>query len=85
MTSAEDLPALTAADLLAGSVAVNLGAAMRSVIPHGSLSAGGFVLLQTAGRYTPLLTAVATCCALAAIGMTIRATTPAPQPFTAQT
>ncbi|SCF04420.1 Predicted arabinose efflux permease, MFS family [Micromonospora coriariae] len=42
------------------------------------------VLLHTAGGYTPLLTAVATCCALAAIGMTTRARTPAPQPFTAQ-
>ncbi|MFF0369890.1 MFS transporter [Micromonospora sp. NPDC005087] len=43
------------------------------------------VLLHTAGGYTLLLTAVATCCALAAIGMTTRARTPAPQPFTAQT
>jgi len=42
MTSAQELPALAAADLLAGSVAVHLGAAMRSVILHGSLSAGGF-------------------------------------------
>ncbi|PWR09027.1 MFS transporter [Micromonospora acroterricola] len=36
------------------------------------------VLLHTADGYTPLLAAVATCCALAAIGMTLRARTPAP-------
>ncbi|WP_167454861.1 hypothetical protein [Micromonospora arborensis] len=36
------------------------------------------VLLHTTGGYTPLLAAVATCCALAAIGMTTRARTPAP-------
>ncbi|MFI6784668.1 hypothetical protein [Micromonospora sp. NPDC050276] len=35
-------------------------------------------LLHTAGGYTPLLAAAATCCALAAIGMTTRARVSAP-------
>jgi hypothetical protein len=37
-----ELPALTAAERLAGSLADIVGAAARSVILHGSLSAGGF-------------------------------------------
>ncbi|MEU4715842.1 MFS transporter [Micromonospora purpureochromogenes] len=43
------------------------------------------ILLHTAGGYTPLLTAVAISCALAAVGITTRAKIPAPQPSTAQT
>ncbi|RSM47516.1 hypothetical protein DMB66_48105 [Actinoplanes sp. ATCC 53533] len=38
----EELPALPAAELFAGSFADIVGAAVRSVILHGSLSAGGF-------------------------------------------
>ncbi|MDH6464603.1 MFS family permease [Micromonospora sp. A200] len=43
------------------------------------------ILLHTAGGYLPLLTAVAICCALAAVGITTRAKIPAPQPTTAHT
>ncbi|MER6590845.1 hypothetical protein ABT214_03055 [Micromonospora purpureochromogenes] len=43
------------------------------------------ILLHTAGGYTPLLTAVAISCALAAVGITTRARIPAPQPSTAHT
>ena len=42
MVSIEELPALTAAELFTGSFADVVGAAARSVILHGSLSAGGF-------------------------------------------
>ena len=42
MVSAEELPALAAAELLADSFADIAGAAARSVILYGSLSAGGF-------------------------------------------
>ncbi|RKN41024.1 MFS transporter [Micromonospora endolithica] len=39
-------------------------------------------LLHTVGGYVPLLVAVATCCALAAIGVSTRTKTPAPKPST---
>ena len=42
MVSVEELSALTAAERLADSIAGIVGAAVRSVILHGSLSAGGF-------------------------------------------
>lgn len=42
MVSVEELPALAAAGLFADSFADIVGAAARSVILHGSLSAGGF-------------------------------------------
>jgi hypothetical protein len=42
LVSAEELPALAAAELLADSFADIAGAAVRSVILYGSLSAGGF-------------------------------------------
>jgi predicted nucleotidyltransferase len=38
----EDLPALAAAELLADAIVDIVGAAVRSVILHGSLSSGGF-------------------------------------------
>ena len=42
MSSVDELPAISAAELLARSISDIVGAAVRSVILHGSLSAGGF-------------------------------------------
>ncbi|WP_406063250.1 MFS transporter [Micromonospora sp. NBC_00860] len=65
------------------SVAGRLAAPVTIAKATAPLAAAA--LLHTTGGYTPLLAAAATCCALAAIGMTTRAKTAVPRPFTVQT
>lgn len=65
------------------SVAGRLAAPVTIAKATAPLAAA--VLLHTAGGYTPLLAAAATCCAFAAIGMTARAKTAAPRPVAVQT
>ncbi|MEU7613909.1 MFS transporter [Micromonospora sp. NPDC049204] len=64
------------------SVAGRLAAPVTIAKATAPLAAA--VLLHTTGGYMPLLVVAATCCALAAIGMTTRAKAPAPQPSTVQ-
>ncbi|MEV1156273.1 hypothetical protein AB0J27_12840 [Micromonospora chokoriensis] len=59
-------------------MAASLGASTTAVT--GALTAAA--LLHTSDDYAPLLVGVASCCALAAIGVTTRTKIPAPKPST---